>query len=188
MMRYRLGILLLVVSVCGLPTANAAPVDYKINFTAEEGSAPISGSFTYDGAIPTFTNFFVEWEGAFFNLTPSANNPLISGVLSCLGGATHAAASFALLSDDCNASAQVWAIKYQDPGHSIIFQIFSGFGIMGIIDFQFTSPLTTGAIGTWSIEAATVPEPASLTLSLSALLALAFVGRKRLAASCGPSN
>ena len=51
------------------------------------------------------------------------------------------------------------------------------------------SGASQSGIGTWDIAPTSdVPEPASLTLSLSALLALALMGRKRLAASRGSSN
>ena len=103
-----LGIVLLVVGVCGLPGANAAPIDYTITFQTTGGVAPTAGSFTYDSNTPIFSNFLVEWAGFSYDITFSANNPLLLGTPPCLGGAAGPTATFAMLSGDCNGAGAFW--------------------------------------------------------------------------------
>lgn len=62
----------------------ATPINYVFNFTVTGGLNDVkilpSGQFTYDPAIPAFSNFFVSWNSASlnFDLTSAANKPLQS--------------------------------------------------------------------------------------------------------------
>jgi hypothetical protein len=55
---------------------NAQAERYEINFITATGVTP-AGSFSYDASQPVnpFSNFVVEWNGATFDLTASANDP-----------------------------------------------------------------------------------------------------------------
>ena len=76
--------------------AAAVPIDYSITFAPDSGLAPASGSFTYDSAVPLFTNFQVVWNGFDFDLTSSANDPLVYLTnAACLGAGPST--GFALL-------------------------------------------------------------------------------------------
>ena len=56
-------------------SANADSINYTIQFTTTSGTAPTSGSFTYDSATSLFSNFLVEWDIYNFDLTAAANAP-----------------------------------------------------------------------------------------------------------------
>ena len=70
--------------------------NYTMQFTATDGIAPTSGSFTYDGT--TFSNFLMEWDGVQFDLTAAANSPTVNTTPNCGPGASGPLASFDLLS------------------------------------------------------------------------------------------
>jgi len=88
---------LLLLSGFGLAVADDAPVNYTIHFNATSGTAPTSGSFTYDSVTEEFSNFLVEWEGRSFDLTSAANNPHMFRAPACLAGKTGPAATFKAL-------------------------------------------------------------------------------------------
>ena len=102
-MRHYLGTAMLVLATGLVSTATAAPIQYTLGFSLQIGTVlPTAGSFTYDAASTTFTNFKVTWDGVVFDLTNGANNPILNGPgLTCLGGATGGAASFIVVSEGC---------------------------------------------------------------------------------------
>src|SRR5215831_7688655 len=60
----------------------ASVMHYNISFAGVADLVsilPTAGSFDYDAAHPTFTNFVVVWNGVPFDLTSSANSPSIFG-------------------------------------------------------------------------------------------------------------
>src|SRR5665213_2302814 len=90
------------IATCGA-SAVLADTTYDVDFLGD-GTLPTQGSFTYDSVVPSFSNFTVTWNGVLFDLTASANAPMLNPPdPSCLGGATGAAATFALLSGDCDS-------------------------------------------------------------------------------------
>jgi hypothetical protein len=112
------AVLLSLASVCSL---QATAIDYTINFTNNSG--PIAtGSFTYDAAVPAFSNFIVFWDGLKFDLTTSANAPFDDGPggPACLGGKTGAAAGFAWLSPGCQTFPVGWTADATPSGNSVI--------------------------------------------------------------------
>ena len=106
--------LILVVAV-GAAGVHGAPIQYTIGFSGDSPS-PSLGFFDYDPTLPTnnFTNFTVDWNGFVFDLTSAANAPIISRILpaACLGGATGAQASFAILTT-CAALGGPGASEWQ---------------------------------------------------------------------------
>ncbi len=92
--------------------AEAGPISYAINFNFDGSSLlppqdqdpilPTSGFFTYDASTQTFSNFHVLWNGFNFDMTLSANSPLMFYSPSCVNGLSGAAASFAFLNGSCN--------------------------------------------------------------------------------------
>jgi hypothetical protein len=87
-----------VLAIAGPPVAEGASTTYDIIFTLSAGGpAPAAGHFSYDPAVPAFSDFRVTWIGVEFDLTASANNPVIIEGNGC-PGLTGPAAGFALLS------------------------------------------------------------------------------------------
>jgi uncharacterized protein (TIGR03437 family) len=89
--------------------------DYTIQFSVAPDSrnrTVPTGSFTYIESVPVFTDFVVQWGGLTFDLTGDANNGGLAGGIenppACLAGKSGAAASFAVLSGDCDTLGQVW--------------------------------------------------------------------------------
>lgn len=84
-----------------VPGARAQTVTYDIHFTnsiPKDGPSPSSGSFVYNYATGSFVKFTVVWDGLTFDLTSTANNPEVtSGAPACIGTATGAAATLALM-------------------------------------------------------------------------------------------
>ena len=86
----------ILIAAPGTPVALlAAPVTYDITFAATQGIAPAEGSFAYDGASQSFSNFEISWQGVGFDLTASANAPTIAGTVPCLHSLNGPAATFA---------------------------------------------------------------------------------------------
>lgn len=158
---------------------SAAPVNYVINFTLDyDGPLPTSGAFTYDSAVPEFSAFTFEWAGYTLDLTAEANAPILSGDPACLGGSTGAAATFMILNGVC-PGMEWFAGEY---GGYVQLGFQDDFASISIDDFFFdnTIPDDRRAGGSWEIEAVpSVPEPSSITLTLSALLAAAVAFRRR---------
>ncbi len=127
MKRPRLWISAFLISVCGAPAAFAETITtYDITFSGT-GLNPTAGSFTYDSTNPSFSDFTVTWDGILFNLTAAANAPSITAPEpACLGGATGAAATFDLLSGDCDSppadNDTLWSANQNEYG------AYEGFG------------------------------------------------------------
>lgn len=182
-MRKTLWVIALVVIAALAPLAHADSTTYVINFTLTSGSiAPTSGSFTYDSTTPAFSNFIVIWDGLSFDLTASANNPSHDGTLC---GTSHTASdTFAFLSGTSPCAPSVTTSWRVGP-----------FGIISEFDFFTTTNQDNSDFyiyslahvppgfqdsgeGQWVISP--VPEPSSVILMSSALLAVAFRARKRI--------
>ena len=121
----RTASILLALAIGGASTARAAAITYDITFTSN-GDLPV-GSFTYDAAVPAFTNFLVQWNGLTFDLTSAANSPFDDGASgpACLGGLTGAAASFVWLSPGCQTFNNSWAGDATPVGNSILHRSIS---------------------------------------------------------------
>jgi hypothetical protein len=184
-MRQYIGITaLLFAAALGTQVAEAAPITYDMTFSLQVGTpAPTGGSFTYDAATTTFTNFTVMWDGLAWDLTNSANNPDISSPAPpCLGGLTGAAASFFVLSHGC---------FHAGPGPSNSWFGNPQFGQPGFERFRFLTLGTNGDTtqieihttqadssgvqggGQWSVTTAT-PEPSTAISLLVVLLSVAL--------------
>ena len=122
-------------------SAFASPIDYSILFHCDgamsctAGSpAPTAGSFTYDAANSTISNFVVNWFGITFDLTSVAGNPVFlagdgSGpqsfsTMGCIDGATGAAATFRILAG-CNDAndIQTWTALTESSDRAFRFQV-----------------------------------------------------------------
>jgi hypothetical protein len=85
---------------------------YDISFFTSNGTPvpDMTGSFTYDSTIPSFSDFTVTWDGALFDLTDAANNPGNGNTNGSFEGCPiinnklTAASSFELLSGGCGGS------------------------------------------------------------------------------------
>jgi hypothetical protein len=174
----------------GASSARAAAITYDITFTSSSADVP-TGSFTYDAAVPMFTNFEVQWNGLIFNLSAAANAPLDDGASgpACLGGLTGAAAGFAWLNPGCQTFPFGWAAQTTPVGASGLFLSFdfveqnssSQFGVHGLgLDFAIDDD--TDDRGTFTIAPASTssaPEPATFCIFASGLALLVLLRRSQ---------
>lgn len=170
-------------------SANAASINYTIQFTTTSGTAPTSGSFTYDATTSLFSNFLVEWDIYNFDLTAAANAPTTGG--TAISGCTdsNGATTFQLLSHGCGTDGWVATVTSAGPFPSAIhwfsFQIPqpswppTNLAAYGAINHSGSPRISSGA-GNWTIipesaPDAAVPEPGSLCLLASGVALAAFL-------------
>ena len=165
------------------------------------------GSFTYDSTIPGFSAFTVTdiATGNTLNFTTVANTDIGTQGTDCAGkfwsifstSEADPAAAFALLAQSC--TGQTPALTYGgaiftvsgDPGYEVIDFHESDSATPNIDETGIsagigspTSPFQSNESVNWGIAIVppvATPEPSSLILLSSALLAVAFVVRKRIA-------
>jgi hypothetical protein len=188
--RWLLGAALL--TRCGSQIAVATPLDlvtYTIDFvegTEASGfpavpTLPTSGTFTYDLTLLMFTSFTVDWAGATFDFTNSANAPMLV-TPPCLQGLSGSAASFAFLTGACSSSrpGPDWIVEQAGPELVIFsFSYYTSTAAQEIVISDFVSamvPSGDAGVGTWSVTA--VPEPGTMILVPLALGCLAV--RRRI--------
>jgi hypothetical protein len=168
----------------------ATPEHYSITFSGSTiaGTLP-TGSFDYDPAAPTFSNFLVAWDGLSFDLTGAANSPVLSGLSEPVCGASGAALSFLLLNDDpCLTTENVGATRWElgVSGQDVIFSFIGGGGPAGELFFSSVQGpyASVGNCseqcgqGLWQV-ARSVPEPGTLTLLGLGLAGLAVLRRRK---------
>lgn len=186
----RTASILLALVTGGGAAARAGAITYNINFTGTDDGLPV-GSFTYDAAVPAFTNFLVQWNGLTFDLTSSANSPFDDGATgpACLGGLTGAAAGFAWMNPGCQTFTVGWRADTTPSGNSIIasfnFVEQDSSPQIGVHqDGEDAIDNDTGARGAFTISPAetTVPEPASFWVLASGLGLMLLVRRSPLRA------
>jgi hypothetical protein len=179
-------------------------VTYTISFTGT-GLLPAAGSFTWDPDTTSFTSFSVTWNTLSFDflVDPNSgpNDPLYFntfGPAPCLGAATGASASFALLTGACTPAS---------PGYTTEWEAVGGGNTLGTFDFKtFSSDPNAGAIdvfrevsqdpsistqaahGEWSVASNAAPAPEPSSLLLAALSLCVLVARKRFALSPAPHS
>ena len=192
-MRKTLWIIPLLFAAISAPNVHADDdTDYTINFTlSPPGTLPTAGSFVYDNTTNTFVSFTVDWDGLVFDLTSSANSPLIiSDGPPCISGATGPQATLALMTT-CNSAtpAAYWDAVNPTPeqsGSNADFT-FIAFGPGVTTEEIAISPpggitgTETGDSGLGSFEAIATPEPGTSGLMLIGIIALVLVMRKRIA-------
>jgi hypothetical protein len=152
--------------------ATASPITYNIDFTTTSGLAPTSGSFTYDAATTTFSNFIVDWDTiSFSDLTTIANTE--GG--TCGASPSSPANAFLFLDTGCGGT-RAWTASVGPESPFLEFASFFFTGTEGEIDpdgFSIVSsqPLIDAG-GSFTISPATaVPEPAS-----AGMFGLGFAG------------
>jgi hypothetical protein len=193
--RLTLGAWLIFAGALSNPPAFAGPVAYTLSFTSTVGTAPSSGSFTYDAAVPEFTDFLVVWEGAGFDFTAWANQPSTSGHDPiCLD--STALITFKLLSGECS-NAPIWDFFSQSsPFGGPAAGFFSIHGdnqprtpfIYGDPGFPlFGGPPAYGGLSIIQTDSS-APEPGTAALLLVAALAWGGIQRMRRNQFARPTN
>jgi hypothetical protein len=166
----------------------SSPVHYEIDFTGGSPT-PTSGSFDYDSAVPSFSNFNVVWNGLTFDLTEEAN--VGPGALTACPSITGAALSFALLAQapciaqDGSFEGYRWiSTQFEDAPFRWLF-LFEAFTdvpfntLLRIDDVTPSEQVFATASGGWSISQTAVPEPPTIWLITLCLFGLVLVGRTR---------
>jgi hypothetical protein len=178
-------LMMCVAASCGLVAvpAYSVPIHYEISFTGGPPT-PTSGSFDYDPAIPTFSNFVVISQGITFDLTAEANSPSeIFPVFETNCVLSGPALGFALMSKDAcitEIGAQIEWAQNNVPLFTFI-AVDSTIGLR-IVDAPGGGSRGEFASGQWTITAATaVPEPATLVLVALGLAVFGFSRRRQLA-------
>jgi hypothetical protein len=179
-LRHYLSATALLLAITAAPAA-ATTIEYEINFGG--GSGAPSGSFTYNNVTDTFTNFTVTYLGNVFNLTSSANNPIINGTGgSCVGGATGAAAAFALFQAACLGGDEsvdtVW-FPISTTAFAFTNEYLSSSNYTCVEQGDATCMAPAGMPGGPIDGIDPIPEPSSWALVLVGS-GLGFVMRKRL--------
>lgn len=170
--------------LCLAASANAAPITYDITFTNTIGSTTPTGSFTYDGATQTFSNFIVDFGSQALDFTGAANTQFVTQG-ACPGTPSNAAGSFAVMSGTTTcATNQVWDFL---DGNDVFF------ASNGVLTANTSTMILSAYVllngpfissndgGTFTIAAVTsAPEPMTATLLLPPLVGL-LVARRRSA-------
>lgn len=172
----KLSLSLLMGLMGAVSTANAAPISYDINFTGGSPN-PTSGSFTYDDAVPTFSNFVVTWNSITYDFTSTANSPFLQG--ACDTVAPDARDFFAILSGGCGAGNRAWqANSTQDPT-IFLLGVFANPG--GDVGLLAAVPTAVGILtaGEFTITATPEPSGAAFLLLGAGALAAARLRRNR---------
>ena len=110
--------LLLVGAASSAPLIASSINTYDITFAGlanPAGIAATTGSFTYDSATQTFTNFIIDWDGIAFDFTASANAPVL-GATGCDGESESAAYTFLLLTQNVTCGTNT-LVPYPDPDY-----------------------------------------------------------------------
>uniref|UniRef100_Q020Y6 Ice-binding protein C-terminal domain-containing protein n=1 Tax=Solibacter usitatus (strain Ellin6076) TaxID=234267 RepID=Q020Y6_SOLUE len=163
----------------------AAPIQYSIAFNGGSPT-PTAGSFTYDAVTTQFSSFLVDWHGATFDLTISANSPIGSN-----GCSATAAQFFAVMTGGPGACAGTntlgWLAAITSPGQGAFAISDTGTGsgppVVGIGN-QTVSPalltVSTSTSGSFLVtEVTQAPEPSSLVLAVGGIVLLGFTRRTR---------
>jgi hypothetical protein len=184
----RIAWIVLAMVTGGEAVARAGAVTYDINFTGTSADLPV-GSFTYDAAVPAFTNFTVQWNGLLFDLSSAANSPLDDGASgpACLGGLTGAAAGFAWLNPGCQTFPFSWVANATPVGNAVLvsfdFVEQDSSTQIGFHSFDADNAINddTTDRGAFTISPASTPapEPATFCVLLSALALLFLVRRSQ---------
>ena len=173
----RVGVFLLLSIGFLVMRSQAAQITYSIEFTTSFGTAPSSGSFTYDPSTG-FSAFIVQWDGVTFDLTSAANAPLQFGSTGCDSEGSTPQYGFIIMSQiatGCNVS-YMWGAQSTPPSASFGFSLFDPTTTAEDTIFLATN---NGAIvafggGTWRLSA--VPEPSTLGSVLFGVLSI--LGRR----------
>jgi hypothetical protein len=184
-MKQSLGIIAL---LCGAGFAQPVFAD-TYSVTLLDGSGPTidgTGSFTFSAG--TFSNFTIIWDTLLFDFTSTAN-ATPSETHGCVGGSLITVFAY-LLDPGCqNGGAfpgESWLGGAGLGGGKLLFSP----NIHAIAGRAITTGPPSNQTGDFRVIdlTTTIPEPNSVILMLAALLAVAFVARKRNARGRSPAT
>jgi hypothetical protein len=161
----------------------AGPVSYQINFTTTSGTAPATGTFTYNSSLALgsqFTSFTVTWDALTFNFASNANaggavvgtlcgtSPTSATVFAWLTGTGVCSGAgqtntFAWLASATNGSNASFALR--DVGDAQLNDY-----AQTTTSLSSVSATTTNGAGTFTSSATPAPSTWMLALAGGALL------------------
>lgn len=151
-------IAMLLITIAGVPFAEATPVIYS--FTGSPAFFG-PGSLIYDSSTHRLSSFQLTWDGYSLDLTTSANAPTMTGS-SC--GTLDGPSSVALLSGKCVLDTVDW-FAHVSPDPESEFTTFSSDSILVSANAGTPAPPYYRAGGTWKIfkskklAMGAIPEP-----------------------------
>lgn len=139
-----------------------------------------NGSFTYSAGA--FSDFTIVWDTVTFNFLSIANSTPVEDH-GCDGGATISVYTF-LTTPDCQSGygspPEAWAGVISGSGALSISPNYDGIEAFGGSPVS-TPSFESGVIAVVDETTAPVPEPNAIVLLSTVLLAVALMGRKRIA-------
>ena len=191
--RHTMGAIPLLLAMGAIP-AVAGTVTDTLNFTANYGTAPTSGSFTYNTTANSFTSFLVNWDGLAFNMTAQANSPSTLGVsqVPCIASYSGAQASYMAFTSCVGSYGGLEYDALGGGGDGFMSFFFADQGGFGTPIFQLDitgngeglNPVTAGGFLTTNQGengggGSGTPEPGTWSLLAAGLAALAWLARRR---------
>ena len=154
----------------------------------DQGGPTIDGTGSFTFSAGTFSNFTVNWDSLTFDFTSTAN-ATPSETYGCDGNKTISFFTY-LTNSDCQHGGSHPDNAWTGYGDS--FHTYLDFSINnGLVNATVAHPdIGLSQTGDFRVldQTNTIPEPNSVILMLAALLAVAFVARKRNARGRSPAT
>ncbi len=151
--------------------AQAAPINYTINFTTTTGTIVPTGQFTYDSAIVNpFSAFTVTADLVVFDFTAAYNSSTAVAGATCPDPGS-AQATFAYLTGGCDT--QLWTLGVRRAGGNLLSLDDAGTLPQVAVTSSALSGRHSGTFTVTEATASTAPEPGTVLLTMFGLVGAA---------------